>query len=185
MLTTHRLILSPLVISDAEQLQRLFRDPEMYTHNLNVPQPFDQAGAETWISNLPGEFKIFSIKRIDRNPLVGVTGLLVKEGGKMAEYGCWIAVPFRGKGYGSEASKALFRYGFKDLNLNRIYTYLLSQNTYSVKILKKLGMEYEGCLRQHVQHGDRPQDLHVYGLLRGQYLEGDQDPTSFSFSPTS
>lgn len=185
MLITQRLHLSPLAYSDAEQLHRLFRDPEIYTHNLNLPEPFDQAGAEAWITNLPEEFKIFAIRRIGRNPLIGVTGLLVNKGSKIAEYGCWISVPFRGKGFGSEASKALFRYGFTDLGLTRIYTSLISQNKYSIKILKKLGMHYEGCLRQHVQYWGHHEDLHIHGILREQYLAGDQETPSLAILKAS
>jgi [ribosomal protein S5]-alanine N-acetyltransferase len=185
MIVTQRLLLSPLAVSDAEQVQRLFRDPEIYTHNLNIPQPFDVDGAETWIKNLPEGFKIFAIKRLGRKPLVGVTGLLVNDDKTVAEYGCWIAVPYRGKGFGSEASKALFWYGFKTLGLNRIFTSLLNQNTYSIKILKKLGMHYEGCLRQHVQYWGHQEDLHIHGLLREQYLAGDQMTPGLTISKVS
>jgi RimJ/RimL family protein N-acetyltransferase len=32
-------------------------------------------------------------------------------------------------------------------------------------VLQKIGMQYEGCQRQHYRHGDRFEDALLYGIL--------------------
>jgi [ribosomal protein S5]-alanine N-acetyltransferase len=170
MLKTKRLRISPLAQSDADQLYRLFSDPEIILHNLTLPRPFSKAVAETWITQLPENFKLFSIRRTDRKQLIGVAGLMLKADSGIAEYAAWMGIPFRGKGYDSEASKALLAYGFETFNLHRIFTTSLQQDRNGRSTWQKIGMMYEGCLRQHQQYWGNLVDLHIHGMLRQHFL---------------
>ena len=51
---------------------------------------------------------------------------------------------FWGKGYGFEAAKATIDYALNILKLNKIFARALPQNTGSLNILKKCGMNYIG-----------------------------------------
>jgi ribosomal-protein-alanine N-acetyltransferase len=64
----------------------------------------------------------------------------------------------------------VLQYGFEQLNLHRIFASHFEGNTASGNILKKLGMRYEGCQRQHLRKWDRFLDSHLYGLLREEWL---------------
>ena len=63
----------------------------------------------------------------------------------------------------------MMRYGFEQLNLNRIFATYFAANTASGRILKKLGMCYEGCQRQHFRKWDEFVDLELYGMLRTEW----------------
>lgn len=52
------------------------------------------------------------------------------------------------KGYATEVSKRLIKYGFEDFNLHRIEAGVAVQNKNSIKVLKKSGMTYEGLRRK-------------------------------------
>ena len=62
------------------------------------------------------------------------------------EVGYHIAKEFTGKGYATEALKALLQFAKTEKNLNRVYGICVSENTASKKVLKKCGFEkeYEG-----------------------------------------
>lgn len=53
--------------------------------------------------------------------------------------------------------------------LQRIYAYHFTRNLASGRILQKVGMIQEGCLRQHVQKWERFEDLICYGILRNEW----------------
>lgn len=56
------------------------------------------------------------------------------------------------------------------MKLNRIFARYLGKNPASGKVMEKLGMKYEGRLRQHVRKWDQYEDLVYYGLLRDEYI---------------
>lgn len=53
------------------------------------------------------------------------------------------------KGYATETSKALLKFGFEQLSLHRIYAYCNPANTASAHVLEKSGMQLEGHFREH------------------------------------
>jgi ribosomal-protein-alanine N-acetyltransferase len=61
------------------------------------------------------------------------------------------------------------RYGFEDFGLHRIYASHFGHNPASGRILRKLGMRYEGCQRQHLRKWDRYVDSELYGILREEW----------------
>jgi RimJ/RimL family protein N-acetyltransferase len=86
-----------------------------------------------------------------------------------AELGYWIGLPHWGNGYATEAATEVLRYGFEDLQLHRIFASHFAHNPASGGILKKLGMHYEGCQRQHLRKWDQFVDSELYGLLRQEW----------------
>lgn len=54
---------------------------------------------------------------------------------------CW------GKGYGREVLKLLVNFAFQNLNLNKVYAYVLKDNPRAVKAFEKLGFAKEGDLK--------------------------------------
>ena len=86
--------------------------------------------------------------------------------------GYWIGTPYWGCGFATEATAAVVRYGFEELQLNRVHAAHFALNPASGRVLEKLGMRREGCRRQHVLKWDRYVDLVLYGLLREEYEPG-------------
>ncbi len=84
--------------------------------------------------------------------------------------GYWLGQPYWNLGYGTEAAAALIEFGFNQLNLNRIYAYHLPRNPASGRIMQKIGMTYEGLLRQAAKKGDTFEDLILYAILREDFL---------------
>jgi len=56
--------------------------------------------------------------------------------------GYWIGEQYWGKGYGTEATKALLDFAFNNLRISKITGEHLSSNPVSGKVMKYAGMSY-------------------------------------------
>jgi len=74
-----------------------------------------------------------------------------------------------GHGYATEAARALLRWAFDTLDLNRVQAETDTRNVGSARVLEKLGFVREGTLREDcVVNGD-VSDSWVYGLIRREW----------------
>ncbi|HVF89722.1 MAG TPA: GNAT family N-acetyltransferase [Blastocatellia bacterium] len=172
---TDRLVLRPFALSDAAEVQRLAGDEEIAYNALNIPSPFTTATAEQWITGSLEEYRegraaSFAVTLRPGDSLIGAVGLSIDETNLRAEMGYWIDKTLWGRGYASEAAEAVMRYGFEELALNRIYASCLKRNPASGRVLRKIGMSLEGCLRQHVRRSGSFEDLEEYGILIEEYI---------------
>jgi RimJ/RimL family protein N-acetyltransferase len=71
-----------------------------------------------------------------------------------------------GHGYGTDATRALVRYGFEQLNLRRVNLYVHSFNTRAIRAYEKCGFQVEGCLRKLQYMDGGYSDVLVMGVLR-------------------
>ncbi|RYU09565.1 GNAT family N-acetyltransferase [Nocardioides iriomotensis] len=88
---------------------------------------------------------------------------------RSASLGYCLAEAAWGQGYATEAARALLRWAFDTLDLNRVQAETDTRNTASARVLEKLGFVREGTLREDcVVNGD-VSDSWVYGLLRREW----------------
>lgn len=79
--------------------------------------------------------------------------------------GYWLGEEFQGRGIISKAFKALIKYGFNDLQLNRIEVRVASENQKSKAIPERFGFKKEGVIRQAEFLYNHYVDHVLYGLL--------------------
>lgn len=72
---------------------------------------------------------------------------------------------FWGKGYATEAARAIIAFGFKELGLHRIFATCDVENVASARVLEKIGMRREGQLREHKWARRRWRDSFLYAIL--------------------
>ena len=77
---------------------------------------------------------------------------------------------FWGRGYATEAARAILAYAFRDLDLHRVYATCRPANVGSSRVLEKLGMRREGHLVQHRWMKGRWQDSLLYAILDDEWL---------------
>lgn len=173
-LITDRLILRPFTLADASNVQHLAGDWAIADTTLNIPHPYEDGMAEEWISHHAEQFAsreqvTLAITLRTTNTLVGAIGLRLTLRFARAEMGYWIGKPYWGRGYGTEAARAMLAYGFGELQLHKIFATHLVRNPASGRVMQKIGMTYEGTLREHVQKWGVFEDIKVYGILRSEY----------------
>ena len=175
---TERLILRPYNLGDAPELQRLIGDRDVVLTMSNVPHPYEDGMAEEWIGKQPesfqkGESAQFAITHREEGFLIGGIGLNdIDRQSEHAEIGYWIGKPYWRNGYGTEAARAVVKYGFEVLGLNRVYAKHFRRNPASGRIMQKIGMKHEGCHRQHFKKWGNFEDFELYGILRSEYEVG-------------
>jgi ribosomal-protein-serine acetyltransferase len=89
-----------------------------------------------------------------------------------AEVGYWLGEKFTGRGLATASVHSLFQEGFQDLELNRIEIRCASGNLPSIAVAKRLGMVYEGTLREEEWLYSRYVDHHVYSILKREFSVG-------------
>ncbi len=163
-LTTSRLSLRPPQLSDAPVMAQLMNKPEILRMTAS-PAPI--------VFTLSIEFLI--LKQLSqRNRGLGfayaitdqVNGDFMGEmdlfanraGGK--EIGYWIGKPYWGKGYITEAAKALIQESFSRLPIEHIDAGYFDDNPASGRVLSKLGF---------VEKNESPD---VFSIARGEYASG-------------
>jgi [ribosomal protein S5]-alanine N-acetyltransferase len=169
-LETLRLRLRPYSESDITELVPLIGAREVAATTQRIAHPYTERNARDFIAKTrtDDEVRLAVTLRSDGH-LCGGVGLRLESEQQRAELGYWIGVPYWGNGYATEAARAMLAYGFETLKLHRIVATCMAHNSASSKILKKLGMRFEGCLRQHQYKWGQFVDLECYGILRGEW----------------
>lgn len=176
---TDRLLLRGFTTDDAADVRILAGAPEIARTTLNIPHPYEVGMAESWIQShqrayAEGAGIIFAICKQGKGQLLGAIGLTIQSVYRRAELGYWIALDSWGKGYATEAARAVVNFGFVKLKLNKIYATHMRQNTASGRIMQKIGMQQEGLLRQHVQKDGNYIDLVLYSILASEWISSDE-----------
>jgi [ribosomal protein S5]-alanine N-acetyltransferase len=172
-LTTARLVLRPLTLADAPDVQRLAGERDVAETTATIPHPYPDGAAETWIATHPdryarGDGVVFGITRAEDGVLLGVIGLEIKAEMQRAELGYWIGKPYWNHGYCTEAAQAVVRFAFEVLGLRRVFANHFGRNAASGRVMQKAGMRHEGTLRQHTVKWGTIDDLEAYGVLRAE-----------------
>jgi [ribosomal protein S5]-alanine N-acetyltransferase len=174
-LETPRLVLRPFTMEDAPAVQRLAGAREVAATMLAIPHPYEDGVAEQWISTHQEAFERaqqvhFAVVPQHSLALCGSISLVINQQDNNATLGYWIGLPYWGQGYATEAAQAIVHYGFTVLKLHRIHARCFSSNAASGRVLQKVGMVYEGCLREHIFKGGQFHDVEHYGLLAREWL---------------
>lgn len=78
---------------------------------------------------------------------------------------------FMGQGYMKEALRPIVKYGFDEMDLNRIEAFIGSHNTASIKLVTGMGFIKEGVLREHYCKNGIIEDSICYALLKREWKE--------------
>lgn len=103
---------------------------------------------------------------------IGSCGIIIQsEVDRRAEIGYALSRAYWGQGYITEAAQALLKFGFISLNLNRIEALCKVENLASARVMEKIGMTFEGVLRQQMWIKGEFWDFKIYSILRKEYEE--------------
>jgi len=90
---------------------------------------------------------------------------------KSAEIGYWLGKDYLGKGIMIEACRAVMKYGFQQLKLNKIEIWAAEDNQKSRQIPVKLGFTYEGMRRADEILNGKYVDMCIYGMLAKEWAQ--------------
>lgn len=107
----------------------------------------------------------------DRQELVG--GVMFVEFSPVAgtgELGCWLEPAAEGRGLVTLACLELLHWAFEERGLHRVEWRCRADNVRSADVAKRLGMTFEGTLREAWKVGDRFYDKQVWSILASEFV---------------
>jgi [ribosomal protein S5]-alanine N-acetyltransferase len=148
---TERIVLRHIVEGDANDLFYLDSDPEVVRYVGNVPLEKYEQAVKT-IEGIHEQYNKYGIARwamIEKssNSFLGWAGLkyitdTVNGKSNYYDLGYRLAKAYWGKGYATEAAKAVLEYGFNIMHLPTIYAIADCENDKSHHVLEKSGLQF-------------------------------------------
>lgn len=140
-----------------------------------VPYPFTLEEEIKWYENLSShnDNYSFAIETIDGGQYIGGCGInRLDWKNSVAIVGIFIGDKnYWGKGYGTDAMKALLKFIFEQMNINKVKLFVYSFNERAVKSYEKCGFVREGVLRQEMFRDGKYNDEYVMGILKEEYFQ--------------
>lgn len=145
-LETKRLALREFNIDDAEHFYHLNSNPNVirYTGN-SAFKNIEEARSflENYSDYQKNGFGRWAVIEKSSGEFLGWCGLKYNEKLDETDIGFRFFEHFWNKGFATESAVGCIDYGFKELNLNKIVGRAMIENTASIKVLQKTGLEYE------------------------------------------
>jgi RimJ/RimL family protein N-acetyltransferase len=166
-----RLYLRSVERDDLERCHDWMNDGELRA-TLAQRYPMSLAREADWVERAtrgqdPSEMN-FAICLAEGDRHVGNCGLMgIDRDNRTATLGIFIGErDCRGRGFGTEAVRALCRFAFEEMDLRKIRLDAQAGNEPALKTYERVGFRHEGILRQEVYRGGRALDVVRMGLLK-------------------
>lgn len=173
-LESDRLLLRTFELKDSEAVAFLCNNIEIHNNTLTIPYPYSIQDAIDFISYQIDNFdpdRELNLTIIDKTTeeLVGCVGIICSQIHKRCEIGYWIGKPYWNKNYATEAVKCFISYLFDVKDYNKVFSRHFDSNPASGKVMKKVGMKYEGTHREHYLKRGEFMDVVNYSILKSEY----------------
>jgi len=148
-LRTGRLILRLPSPDDVADVVRLAGDPDVALVTGDIPYPLTVGTIRAWldlvrVTHAEGTGIMLAITEAGTGAVVGTLALVWRHCWPEAELGYWIGTPFWGRGYASEAVRAVIDLGFETFDLAAVISAARDDNPASVRVLEKAGLQPDG-----------------------------------------
>lgn len=170
-IATDRLLLRRINSNDAKKVLALRGNPDTMKY---IPRPLAKSTEDALAHIAMIEEKIVSNTGINwgitikgESNIIGIIGhYKISAENHRAEIGYMSLPEFNGKGYMSEAIKAVVTYGFEQMNLHSIEAIIDPENIASERVLQKNGFVKEAHILENEYWKEKFWDTVIYSLLR-------------------
>ena len=170
---TERLILRKVELKDAEDLCALLNDEKVQKFLAGIPENYTLEMAIDYINNqlsknyLKKNFYDWGIEDKKTHKFIGrICVYKFDDYRRMANLVWYIIPTVRGKGYMTEAGKAVVKF-LQNTGFDRIEAFADVENIASIKVMEKIGMQYEGTLRKYdCRRDDTLYDAKMYSIIK-------------------
>jgi RimJ/RimL family protein N-acetyltransferase len=155
-LQTERLVLRPYIEDDFEAFFEFMCDTEATRYLRFTPEQKTYAGAKAFFKDVIDSYTgskpsfVLAIACGKTGQYMGSCGLIPLEDGTGVECYYVLLQRFWGRGFASEAAKALFDHAFKKLRIDRLIALVRQENHHSQRVAERLGMRNNGILYDHI-----------------------------------
>jgi [ribosomal protein S5]-alanine N-acetyltransferase len=174
-LRTERLVLREFVPGDWEATHAYQNDPRYlrYYEREGVTRSKARAFVEAFVlfQAEPRRSKVqLAVTLAEGGALIGNAGLRRDHADEpVADVGYELDPRHWGRGYATEAVRALLDWGFGGWGLERVHAHCIAENAASAAVLRRAGFREEARLRDHERFKGRCWDVLLFGILREEW----------------
>ncbi|MCP9486905.1 MAG: GNAT family N-acetyltransferase [Gaiellaceae bacterium MAG52_C11] len=172
-LETERLVLRPFGEDDLDALFAIHSDAEIARYLYNEPRSREEVRAllsrkiDGATVSSEGDWLSAAVVVRQSGELIGDCSLQwVSKAHRQGEIGFVFNRAYQGRGFATEAARAVLAVAFDDLGLHRVVGRLEARNTASARVLERLGMRREAHLIENEFVKGEWQSELVYALLQ-------------------
>lgn len=169
-LTTERLILREFVERDWEAVLAYQQDPLYLRYNEWTSRSAEEVRAFIQMfldhqKHVPRIKFQFAVTLKSTGQLIGNCGVRRNSAeAREGDVGYELDSNYWGKGYATEAARAVLGFGFSQVELERISAWCIADNLGSARVLEKIGMQLERRMRKHQYFKGRWWDTLCYAV---------------------
>lgn len=148
-LETDRICLREWLPEDSEPFSRMNSDPLIMEY---FPRVLDEAATDKLIGRFQDHFKqygfgMYALENKETQKFMGFVGLAhvrdIFPFGPTVEMAWRLEYEYWGKGFASEAARAVLDYAFNELKLNEVVAFSVYDNLRAIHMMEKLGMAHD------------------------------------------
>lgn len=143
------------------EIMRYIRDP------LTIEETREKTlkCAKNWKGN-EQEWTLMAVRLIDTKEYIGMVCFRYESiENDTVEIGWRLGLEYHGKGYATEAAICFLNCIKSEIKPHKVIAYCVAENTASSNIMKKLGMQQEGCLQEFSKLRGQWFDEDIYGII--------------------
>jgi RimJ/RimL family protein N-acetyltransferase len=173
---TDRLRLRPFIESDLDALANILARPDVMEYLYEEPRTRGEVAAvlrrQMAMNHLShqGDNLMLAIEERASGAMIGSVNLIWhSQEHQQGEIGYTLHPDYQGRGYASEAARAMLSFGFNDMRLHRICGVCDERNQRSRLLMERIGMRQEAVLREVEWVKGTWVSQAVYAMLRSEW----------------
>jgi [ribosomal protein S5]-alanine N-acetyltransferase len=171
-LRTSRLLLRRFRLTDVDDALAYRNDPEFALYLPHIPQPFTRKHAEMFVETNIAEWERSPTFAVEHGgSVIGTVTLDIELANEIAMLGYAIGRRWWRRGIATEATRTVVDWSFSAFGLAKVWAATDARNRRSIRLLERLGLQAEGCLRDHERSRDGRTDRLMFGVLRAEWLK--------------
>jgi len=165
-----KIFLRSLEVEDVKGFYHWLNDQEVTKYTSHGIFPVTREGEEKWLSDTRKSKNTIVLAIIDKKTDTHIGNCAIQKINwiyRHAEFAIIIGEKkFWGKGIGTEVAKLLINHAFRNLNLNKVWLGVNTENKDAVRSFEKAGFVREGILRQEIYRKGRYCDVIRMSILK-------------------
>jgi ribosomal-protein-alanine N-acetyltransferase len=173
LLTTQRLRLRQLTHDDADAMMAIYGSPDVLRYLSIAPVDTREKaiGLIDWLNGNYQRHEAVDWAITLNNDLIGTCGAYGWDReNRRVDIGYHVLPSHWGRGYATEATRAILRWSFDHLDVHRIQADCTEGNIASERVLLKCGFTVEGVWRESCWEHGRFVNIKQFGLLRREFM---------------
>ncbi|MBQ5967051.1 MAG: GNAT family N-acetyltransferase [Clostridiales bacterium] len=153
-----------------EEVQSMYGEP-VYTSLAQAKELIDRYIRQTE----EGSAFRWEVIEKDSGECIGQASyFLVDKNNHFGEIEYCISRAFQGKGYATEATRAVIAYGFEKIGFHKVQICCRPSNRSSKRVIEKCGFTHEGTLRDYFFRNGGYEDRMFFSILKSEYNKHDK-----------